>query len=748
MSEMVTKLWRRLPLRQNSTTAAVSLPATLIGPAAPVPETGTGRFNNREISDLQFIERVLAEAHNEQHPLLERLRFLAISASVLDQFYAVRVAKLKRSAAKQDAYLTPDGLTPIQQLRAVLARAGTLMSAQQATWQQLSQALDNLGIHLVGSNALTTADVAWVNHFFRTHVMPVLTPCIIDEEHPFPFIPSGGVCAILEFPDRHILVPLPAQVSRFVPLPGTDTRFILLENMLFRCWPELFPQDTLLGYGVFQLLRDNDLAREERSADLRAMVESGLRSRHKANVVLLTVSATTSESAIRFIAGHLDIFTDQELRFFQHQQKRLSESERIDVTQLPGMAALGGMITPEVADQFHDHLFPPHTPVYPAAMEAAGRDCFAAISAGDVLVHWPYESFDSVVDFLSQAAGDPDVLAIKQTLYRTSDNSPIVNALIEAARAGKAVTTVVELEARENESSNVELAKRLEAAGVQIVYGIVGLKIHCKATLVVRREEDDTVSYSHLSTGNYHPGNARIYTDLSFFTKDPAIASDVTKVFNYLTSGTLLPPTRLLVAPGHLRNRLVELIDRQIALAASGKTARIVIKVNSMTDPGIIAKLYDASESGVDIDLIVRRHCSLRPGVPGMSSRIRVKSIVGRFLEHSRVYLFSNGERLDSDTADVLIGSPDLMERNLDERVEVLVPITDPALRARIVNEIMAANLLDRRQSWLLDGSNEYQRHPEREGFCSQTWFQDTRQQAIGKLDAIAGAGTQGDEHV
>lgn len=711
---MITKLWRRASRQAPNDEG--SQPKEIDG-----AETGTlhsARYINREISDLQFIERVLEEARNERHPLLERLRFLAISSSVLDQFYSVRVARLKHAAQKHDAYITPDGMTPMQQLRAVTRRGTELMLDQQETWDHLHESLEAIGIQLLETDQLSLEDLTRLHHYFRSHILPVLTPCTIDEEHPFPFVASGDVCAILEFSYRHILVPLPTNLSRFIALPGEENRFILLENLLFRFWPDLLSHDSLTSYGVFQILRDNVLARQERSDDLRAMIESGLRMRHKANTILLKVADTISESAVRFIAVQLDILADEDLTFFSERRLPVSDSKYIYVTPMPGLASLSDMLTPDIVNDYRKHLFEPFTPRYPAQLKEAGDDCFAAIAKQDLLVHWPYESFASVVRFLEQAAQDPNVIAIKQTLYRTSDDSPVVEALIRAARDGKAVTTVIELEARENESSNVELAKRLESAGVQIIYGIVGLKIHCKATLVVRREDDDTVAYAHFSTGNYHPVNARLYTDLSYFTSDPHLVSDAIAVFNYITSGNLLPTRKLIVAPVQLRETLNRLIDNEVTEAQAGRPAHIRIKVNSLTDPDLTERLYRASQAGVEIDLVVRRHCSLRPGIDGLSSRIRVKSIVGRFLEHSRIYIFANG----SDTK-VYFGSADMMERNLDERVEILVPVEDPALKSRIVDEIMDANLRDTAQSWLLEPDNLYHRHPDRDGFCAHTFL-------------------------
>jgi len=722
MSEMITKLWQRLPRSRRATSSRVLTEQAAATQPAPLPP-GNGRFNNREISDLQFIERVVEEAHNTSHPLLERLRFLSISASVLDQFYSARIAKLRRAAKKLDAYITPDGMTPLHQLQVVSERARRLMHSQQATWLEMREQLSAADIRILEPLELDVDAITWLHHFFRSHVAPVLTPVTIDEEHPFPFITSGGICTILEFADRHILIPLPDTLPRFVQLPGEHIRFTRLETLIFRFSSDLFPHDSLRSHGVFQILRDNELARQERSDDLRAIVEFGLRMRHKANTTLLKVEDSMSEASVRFVARHLGLFTDQEIKLLQHQHKRLDETDTVFTARLPGLATLSNIINRTVSNTRHDLLFTPHKPRYPQSFLGADRNCFTAITQKDVLVHWPFESFDTVVDFIEQAANDPHVLAIKQTLYRTSDDSSVVNALINAAQAGKAVTTVIELEARENESSNVELAKRMEAAGVQIIYGIVGLKIHCKATLVVRREGDDTVTYTHFSSGNYHPVNARIYTDLSFFTRDKQLCDEANRVFNYVTTGIPVRTEKLIVAPTGLRRRLYALIDNEIAHAQSGSKAHIVIKVNALTDPHFIERLYLASEAGVEVDLIVRRHCSLRPGVEGMSSRIRVKSIVGRFLEHSRIYVFANGEDIQKDQSIVYFGSPDLMERNLDERVELLIPVEDPDIKRRVVDEVIHNNLLDTRQSWILGPDDQYRRHTDTTGPCSQTRF-------------------------
>jgi len=676
--------------------------------------TPSDRFLNRELSDLQFIERVLEEAQNPRHPLLERLRFLAISAGVLDQYFSVRIAKLQSSAERIDGYLTPDGMTPAAQLRAVLRAANVLAADQEAAWSRLERELGVAGITIHAPETLDDAAQTWLAEWFERHAAPVLTPSLVDAEHPFPFVASDDLCALLEFPGRFVLVPLPRSLPRLVPLPGPAGQFVLLESLLRRHASLLLPADDLVGCVVFQVLRDNALAKQDHAADLLAVIESSLRRMHLAHATKLKVSPRISSAGVAFLARQLELADGD-------AEVDPETNDRIEVRRMPALADLAGLITDRVEARFPDFLFPPHRPAYPAALRDA--DCFDVLRAGDVLVHWPFEAFDSVVDFLRRSAADPDVLAIKQTLYRTSDDSPIVAALIEAAQRGKAVTTVIELEARENESANVRLARALEGAGVHVVYGIVGLKIHCKATLVVRREGEETRSYAHLSSGNYHPGNARIYTDLSLFSAESRLGRDVARVFNYITSGDLVDTERLVIAPKQMRRQLTACIDREIEIARAGGPGRIVAKVNALTDPDVIEHLYAASEAGVEIDLVVRRHCALRPGIPGQSERIRVKSIVGRFLEHTRVLLFGNGGPLNGPDAKVLVGSADLMERNLDDRVELFVPVEGAAERTRIVEDVIGANLRDTRQSWWLGADGEWRRDPDTGGFCAQSHF-------------------------
>ncbi|MFT7220332.1 MAG: polyphosphate kinase [Candidatus Azotimanducaceae bacterium] len=726
MSEILAKLFQRAFNRGGvsdgpSPESRVLSQATNV-PALSVVGRNSDRLLNREITDLQFIERVVEESANLAHPLFERVRFLSISAEVLDQFYAVRVAKLRRSVSKKDGYMTPDGLTPVQLLTLVMQKASGIMHAQQEAFTRLGGELANHGIQVRGLDELSMSDKEWMRRYFRRHFLHVLTPLSIDEEHPLPFIPSGGSCAILEFRDGYILIAIPANLPRYVALPGDGHRYITSETLIWHCWQDIVPEDELISFGLFQILRDNDLAREERNVDLRAIVESGLRLRNKANVIRLNVADTMSDGAVKYVAEQLGLLTRQEVRTLENRGKPIASSEYISVVAFIGLASMSDVLA--LSDDFPDLLFKPYRQRDPGHFRKFDNDCFAAIAHRDIAVHWPYDSFDTVVEFLDQASVDPAVIAIKQTLYRTSDESPIVESLITAAKKGKSVLAVIELEARDNEQSNVALARRMEAAGVQIVYGIIGLKIHCKATLIVRMEDDEAITYTHLGTGNYHPGNAKIYTDISFFTRDQVIGYDTHSVFSYLTSEKVLQPKKLLVAPYFLRNRLMELVEREIVHARAGRPAYICIKVNALTDPGITEKFYEASEAGVDIDLVVRRQCCLRPGIPGMSSRITVKSIVGRFLEHSRIYLFANGHPISAETSDVYFGSADLMERNLDARAEILVPVEEPTIRSMLIDGVIHANLKDEAQSWMLGPDNEYHR-VSTEGFNAQTFFME-----------------------
>ena len=662
-------------------------------------EKKLNKYINREISWLKFNLRVLAEASNLKNPVLERLKFLSIAANNLDEFFMVRVAGIYNQIKHKVSFLSHDGLTSQKQLARIIIKTKRLLAASNEAWSNLKVDLSKEGILFVSYRDLNKSEKVRLNKIFRENIYPILTPLIIDPSHPFPFIPNKGHFLVMLLNKRNknkkffATILIPQNIERFINISNRADvkKYLSIEHIISNYVNYLFPGYHLNKYTSVRVIRDSDIEFEEEAEDLILYLEKALKKRRRGRIVKLEIRSNADPLLKKFVYKKLEVTEDE-------------------VYEMDSFVGVHQII--EIYDKKNTNLvFRSFNPRQVERLKQFNNDYFATIKAKDFIVHHPYETFDAVIQFLTQAAEDPNVIAIKQTLYRTTSDSPIVKALVLAAEKGKSVTAVVEVKARFDEEKNISLASTLEKAGVQVVYGFVKLKTHAKASLIVRKEKSKLVSYVHLGTGNYHPINAKIYTDLSFFSSDKIICEDVEKFFNYIT--TYAEPKKLkklILSPLFLRTKLYSLIDQEIENKLKGKHAEIWIKLNSLVDQAMIDKLYQASNAGVKICLFVRGICCLKPGIKGLSENIIVKSIVGRFLEHSRIYCFANGEIMPSRSNLAFFSSADLMTRNLDRRVELLIPVENSTVHEQVLDQIMLANYKDAENSWFLKSDESYEK--------------------------------------
>ena len=653
------------------------------------------QYFNRELSWLKFNDRVLSLASDRDLPLHERMNFLSISATNLDEFLNVRFSGLVGQYKSGVSELSIDGKSPHEQVQATNTQISTLIDTQYSIWGDLSSELKNVNINILKLNQINQEQKASLKQYFLDSILPVLSPIAIDPAHPFPFIPNlgltmafvmNGVSKKSKDENLYVILPIPSTIERFIFVNEVEKQktFITVEDLVELFASDLFPNKKIFDITKFRILRDTEIEIQEESEDLVVFYEEALQRRKRGEVVYVEIENQTSSLLMEFIKNEMNV-------------------EDYFVKEIDGILGLESVRELTKINPSSLYSYKKFSPRFPERIREHNGNCFAAIKQKDIIVHHPYESFDVVVQFLQQASQDPDVLTIKQTLYRTSDNSPIVRALIDAAQSGKTVTAVIELKARFDEETNIKFARDMERAGVHVIFGFLELKTHAKATLIVRKENSKLVTYTHLGTGNYHPINAKIYTDLSFFTADQNIAKDINQLFNYVT-GYVEPGkmSNISMSPFNLHTTLINEINNEIKIAESGGEANIWLKMNSLIDQNIIDLLYKASSAGVKISLVVRGICCLVPGLKGLSENIEVKSIIGRFLEHSRIYCFGNGNRLPSDSANVFISSADLMPRNLHRRVEFLARIDNKTVHRQILDQIMLANIKDTENSWTL----------------------------------------------